>query len=596
MSSPPDQDQTLKTRGLFLRLWRGYLRKHLPLMVVCFVILIIDGSTLGVLSYMLQPLFDKVFSGNSGQGALFAVGLAILSLFLLRAVTSIVSKTLMASITLRISMAMQVDLLRHILTLDGSFFQNNPPGALIERVQGDTGAVQGIWSTLLMGVGRDLVALVSLLAVTLSIDVQWTLAALVGAPLLILPAMVVQRFIRRLADLSREQAGQRATRLDEIFHGIQAIKLNAMETYQTGRFQQIISQLRRVEVRASAGRATMPALIDIVTGIGFFAVLMLGGREVADGSRTVGEFMSFFTAMALTFQPIRRLGDLSGLWQTAAASLERIYWLFDSHPTPRLAAVARPALPGAPSVTFDNVQFAYGPSAILQGLSFTANAGKITALVGPSGAGKTTVFQLLTGLLEPAKGRILIGDQDAATFDLAHLRAIFASVSQDTALFDESLRENVLLGQQDLAPDALQTALDAAHVTTFAANLPAGLDSPAGPRGSALSGGQRQRIAIARALLRDAPVLLLDEATSALDAKSEALVADALNRLRAGRTTLVIAHRLSTVREADKIIVMDKGVVVEQGRHDDLVANGGLYAQLYRLQFKETDPVAGPPE
>ena len=286
VSSPPDQDPSLKSRGLFLRLWRGYLRKHLPLMLVCFVILIIDGSTLSVLSYMLQPLFDTVFSGNSGQGALFAVGLAILSLFLIRAVTSIVSKTLMASITLRISMAMQVDLLRHVLTLDGSFFQNNPPGALIERVQGDTGTVQGIWSTLLMGVGRDLVALISLLAVTLSIDVRWTLAALIGAPLLILPAIVVQRFIRRLADQSRTQAGQRATRLDEIFHGIQAIKLNAMETYQTGRFQQIISQLRRVEVRAAAGRATLPALIDIVTGIGFFAVLMLGGREVADGTRT----------------------------------------------------------------------------------------------------------------------------------------------------------------------------------------------------------------------------------------------------------------------------------------------------------------------
>ena len=587
MSLPPDPEVEPSSRALFMRLWNGYLRKHLPLMIVAFVVLVIDGSTLGLLSYLLKPLFDKVFAGDAGQGALFAVGLGILGLFVLRATTSIISKTLMASISLRVATAMQVDLLRHILTLDGSFFQANSPGALIERVQGDTGAVQGIWSTLLMGVGRDVVALFSLFAVTLSIDVQWTLAALVGAPLLMLPALFVQRYIRNKADLTRQQAGQRATRLDEIFQGIQAIKLNGMEIYQTGRFRTITIQIRQAEVRATMGRATMPALIDIVTGLGFFAVLMLGGREVAAGTRTTGEFMAFFTAMSLTFQPIRRLGDLSGIWQSAAASLVRIYWLFDSKATPRRAAIAHPPMHGAPSISFQNVEFGYGTTPVLQDLNFTAEAGKITALVGASGAGKTTVFHLLTGLLEPQSGAILIGNTDAATLELADLRAVFASVSQDTALFDETLRENVVLGQTDLAAEVLQTALDAAHVTDFTANLPDGLETPAGPRGSGISGGQRQRIAIARALLRDAPVLLLDEATSALDAKSEALVADALNRLRAGRTTLVIAHRLSTVREADKIIVMDKGRVVEQGRHDDLVTQDGLYAQLYRMQFKD---------
>ena len=587
MSLAPDPEAEPNSRALFSRLWNGYLRKHLPLMIVAFVVLIIDGSTLGLLSYLLKPLFDKVFAGDAGQGALFAVGLGILGLFVLRATTSIISKTLMASISLRVATAMQVDLLRHILTLDGSFFQANSPGALIERVQGDTGAVQGIWSTLLMGVGRDMVALISLFAVTLSIDVKWTLAALVGAPLLMLPALFIQRYIRRKADLSRRQAGQRATRLDEIFHGIQAIKLNGMEQYQTGRFHTIVTQIRQAEVRATFGRATMPALIDIVTGLGFFAVLMLGGREVAAGTRTTGEFMAFFTAMSLTFQPIRRLGDLSGFWQSAAASLVRIYWLFDMKPTPRRAASAHPPMQGAPSISFQNVRFGYGPTPVLQDLNFTAEAGKITALVGASGAGKTTVFHLLTGLLEPQNGAIMIDNTDTATLDLADLRAVFASVSQDTALFDETLRENVVMGQTDLAAEVLQTALDAAHVTDFTANLPAGLETQAGPRGSGISGGQRQRIAIARALLRDAPVLLLDEATSALDAKSEALVADALNRLRSGRTTLVIAHRLSTVREADKIIVMDKGRVVEQGRHEDLVTQDGLYAQLYRMQFKE---------
>lgn len=587
VSAIPDTLPVPNTRSQFGRLWHSYLRKHLPLMIITMVILFIDGSTLGMISYLMKPLFDKVFAGTSGNGALLVVGLGIMGLFFLRALTSIVSRTLMASIAQRVTTTMQVDLLRHVLTLDGSFFQSNPPGALIERVQGDTAAVQGIWSTLLMGVCRDLVALLSLFAVTLTIDVKWTLAAMVGAPLLILPAVMVQRYIRRKAKLSRTRAGDRATRLDEIFHGIQAIKLNSMEEYQANRFQRIVNQIRQVEVRAAAGRATMPALIDIVTGIGFFAVLMLGGREVAAGTRTTGEFMSFFTAIALTFQPIRRLGEMSGLWQTAAASLERIYWLFDSKPSPRKPATAHQPLPTAPSIVFDAVHFDYGPSPVLRGLSFTADAGKITALVGASGAGKTTVFHLLTGLLEPTQGSIFLGNQDTSTLGLAELRAVFASVSQDTALFDETLRENVVLGRNDLPDAILKTILDAAHVTDFAAALPAGLDTPAGPRGSGMSGGQRQRIAIARALLRDAPVLLLDEATSALDVKSEALVADALNHLRAGRTTLVIAHRLSTVREADKIVVMDRGKVVEQGRHDDLIAQDGLYAQLYRMQFRD---------
>jgi ATP-binding cassette, subfamily B, bacterial MsbA len=592
----PAIDIKLPPKRLLGRLWRSYLKRHSPLMALAFLIMVIEGSTLGALSYMLKPLFDKVFSGTAPQGALLAVGFGILALFVIRATTSIISKTLMASISLRIATAMQVDLLRHVLTLDGAFFQDNPPGALINRVQGDTGAIQGIWSTLLMGVGRDLVALLSLLAVTLSIDVTWTLAALIGAPLLILPAVFVQRYIRSKAMLSREQAGQRATRLDEIFHGIQAVKLNSMEDYQTGRFHAIVNKIRRVEVRATAGRSAMPALIDVVTGIGFFAVLMLGGREVAAGTRTVGEFMAFFTAMSLTFQPIRRLGDLSGLWQTAAVSLERVYWLFDSKPALRPASLPHAPFDHAPSITLQDVHFDYGPAPVLRGLSFTAQAGKITALVGASGAGKTTVFHLLTGLLQPTSGSILIDNTDTSTLDLSDLRAVFASVSQDTALFDETLRENVLLGKTEVPDALLQSVLDAAHVTDFSSKLPAGLDTPAGPRGSGLSGGQRQRVAIARALLRDAPVLLLDEATSALDAKSEALVADALSRLRAGRTTLVIAHRLSTVREADLIVVMDKGCVVEQGRHDDLVAKGGLYAQLYKLQFKEKSDQTGTSE
>jgi ATP-binding cassette, subfamily B, bacterial MsbA len=580
-------DRVYPSRELLGRFWRGYLRPHAGLLLLAFLLMALEGSTLGLLSYLIEPLFDEVFAAGGGQ-ALIWVGGGIFALFLIRAMTSVLGRWLLARVNQRSAGAMQTDLVRHLLTLDASFFQTNAPGTLIERVQGDTMAAQGAASVVITGVGRDTVALIGLFLVALSIDPIWTAAAMIGTPLLLLPAVGLRRYIRRKTATSREQAGLRATRLDEIFHGIQAVKLNRMEAYQTSRFQRIVGSIVRAEEKSAIGRAAMPGLVDVVTGIGFFAVLMLGGREVAEGTRTTGEFMAFFTAMALTFQPIRRLGELAGLWQVAETSLERVYRLFDTQASGKRPAVS-PALPkpGAPQVVFDQVTFSYPDRPVLNGLSFTAEAGKVTALVGSSGAGKTTVFQLLAALVEPQAGRIVIGGIDVTELSLADQRGLLASVSQDAALFDETLRENLLLGRNDIAADRLDRALGDAEATAFLQDLPLGLDTPAGPRGSGLSGGQRQRIAIARALLADAPVLLLDEATSALDTRTEALVSSALARAQAGRTTLVIAHRLSTVQRADKILVLEKGKVVEEGSHDQLLAKGGAYAQLHQAQLRD---------
>ena len=467
-------------------------------------------------------------------------------------------------------------------------FRSNPPGSLIERVQGDTLASTTATIMVFSGVSRDLVSLIGLFFVALMIDPLWTAAALIGAPLLLLPTFFVRRYLYRKVILSREQAGLRATRLDEIFHGIQAVKLNRMETYQSHRFQRIIETIVRAEVKAATARAAMPALVDVITGIGFFAVLMLGGSEVAEGKRTVGEFMSFFTAMALTFQPIRRLSDLAGLWQVGRGSLVRIFSIFDTESKSTRPAQSRskPA-PGAPEIRFEAVTFGYPDRPVLNGLTFTAEAGKVTALVGRSGAGKSTVFQLIAALVEPQSGRILIGGVDVRDLSLSDQRILLATVLQDSALFDETLHENLILGRTGLEPARIEKALADAEVASFVAALPLGLETPAGTRGSALSGGQRQRIAIARALLADAPVLLLDEATSALDTRTEAAVTEALARAQSGRTTLVIAHRLSTVMGADKIIVLDQGRLVEEGTHDSLMARKGLYAQLHEAQLRD---------
>lgn len=587
------QEDNARSRVLLAWLWRDYLKKHIGLLGIALVFMIIEGSTLGAVSYMMQPMFDNVFVQRD-EGALGLVALAIVTIFVIRAFSGVIHKVLLTRIALLTGADLRLHLLSRLIQQDGAFHQSHPPGFLIQRVQGDVEAVNIVWRTMITGAGRDLISLIVLLGVAINIDWRWAALAVIGVPLMLGPAFLAQRYVRKKARAARDIGAALATRLDEIFHGIVPVKLNRLEEYQTQRYRAHTEKYVYSETRAAFGSATIPGLVDLMGGLGFMCVLLFGGAEIIAGEKTVGQFMSFFTAMGLAFDPMRRLGSLVGAWQSAAAAIERVKELNDE--PIKLVSPPNPVAPpkGIPDVELTGVTFSYTDAPVLRQLTLKAEAGKTTALVGASGAGKSTVFNILTRLVDPQEGRVEVGGVPVGAMALEDLRSLFSVVTQEALLFDDTLRENILLGRTDVSDEQLTSILDAAHVSDFLPKLDNGLDTRVGPRGSALSGGQRQRVVIARALLRDTPVLLLDEATSALDTQSEKVVQDALDRLSGGRTTLVIAHRLSTVRNADKIIVMDRGAVVEEGTHDDLLARGGAYSDLYRLQFRGGKKVVDP--
>ncbi len=567
-------------------LFRSYLKPHLGTLGVAVIFMVLEGSMLGALAYLMQPMFDQVFVAGQ-RSMLFVVGFVLIAIFAVRAVSGVVQKVLLTRVAQKSAASLRIDLLDQMMKQDGGFHQAHPPGFLIERVQTDVNAVGDVWRAVITGAGRDAIGLVVLIGVAINVDPVWAALACIGIPLMVLPAAVAQRFVRDRSREARDLGATLATRLDEVFHGIVQIKLNALEQYQSRQYRNLTQRFVRTQVRTAFGAAAIPAMIDIMSGVGFMAVILYGGSEIIAGEKTIGQFMTFFTAMGFAFDPLRRLGAISGLWQIAAAAIERIKELMDAPVRLHSPAQPKPAPQGAQPITLQNVRLAYGEAQVLNDLSLSAEAGKTTALVGASGAGKSTIFNLLTRLVDPNSGTVMIGDTRTNEMALDDLRGLFSVVTQEALLFDETLRENILLGRTDVTDAQLRQVLDDAHVSDFLAKLPMGLDTPVGPRGSALSGGQRQRVVIARALLRDTPILLLDEATSALDAQSEQVVQTALDRLAAGRTTLVIAHRLSTIRGADKIVVMDRGRAVDQGTHQELLDRGGIYADLYRLQFQD---------
>ena len=556
-----------------------YVKPHWPWLLLAVFFMVIEGGSIALVVYLLQPLFDEVFLAPE-SGLLYWLATALVGIMLLRAGAGYIQRVMVMRIGLTIVGQIQQDAVRHLLRLDLHYFSVNSPGHLIERVRGDAQALQSMASNLLISLGRDSVSFVALVLVAMIMDWRWTLLAFLGVPLIMLPLVAMQRLILKKSRQARQQSAKLTAALDEIFHGIKSIKLFSLAGKEQDEFSGKMTEFIASQTKAEQGKAAMPAMIDLVAGLGLAMVIIVGGLQIQGGDKSLGQFMSFFAAMLAIFDPLRRLSNLGGAVAMAKASIERLYQIFDQ-PIARVNTGTKRLDPKAADLVLQQLDFAYDEQLVLQQLSLTAKAGQVTALVGASGSGKSTVFNLLTNLYAPQSGRVLIGGIDLAELDASWWLDQMAVVSQESALFDLSIAENIALGRADVSPEQLQQAAQTALVTDFAQLLPQGMQTAVGPRGSNLSGGQRQRVVIARALLRDAPILLMDEATSALDSKTEQELQQRLLEKSKGKTTLIIAHRLSTILHADCIHLLHNGRVISSGTHQQLVVSCPHYQQLY---------------
>ena len=574
-------------KPLFKWFWSLYVREHFALLFTALIFMSIEGSMLGLLSYSIKFLFDNVLVSKDTSSILI-VAVVIFSIFSIRAIAGFVHRLLTVNVCQKIIKVIQDRMVAHLLNMDVGFHQKNSPGILMDRVRADSKALSESVGEAFMTVGRDGFSLISLLAVVFFIDWKWSLIAFLGIPFLVLPILLLQGLVRSRAGENRDYESKANVRLDEIFHGITDIKLNRAEGRERNKFFDILQLTHKVRLRLEAGMAGIPAMIDVIAAIGFLAVMVFGAIDITSGSKTIGEFMSFFTAMALIFEPLRRLSNVSGNIQVAMASLERVFKIFEEKSSivfPTLSSVEKKF--DKIGIEFDSVHFSYEDKKVLENITFGIEEGTSNAIVGYSGSGKTTLFNLITRLIDPSSGLIKLNGINIKDFCLNDLRSLISVVRQDGMVFDETILENIRFGKPTASDGEIREAAKMAYVDEFTNDLKDGLNTVVGPRGSTLSGGQRQRISIARAFLRASPLLLLDEPTSALDSKSEELIQKSLSNLAKHSTTITIAHRLSTIVDSDKVLVLDNGKIVGQGKHSELLLENSLYSNLFKSQVEK---------
>jgi subfamily B ATP-binding cassette protein MsbA len=526
-------------------------------------------------------------AGVSEEGIVYFLPLLLAVIFLIRGMASFVSAFCFRRIGLGMTNDIRNDLYRRILEQSSRFHAQHSSGELTSRIVSDISLMQIAVSDRLLDLVRQSMSLFFLVALLLSIHLRLAILCLVVTPLFLLPIVRFGRGMRRTSLRSQERMADLASLVGEGSRGHQVVKAFGMEEFEYDRFRLAASKHLRVNLRAQMLASMSSPVLESLAAVGAVALLIFAALQIRAGQLSAPLFVTFLLNLFWMYEPVRKLNRVNLVLQQSLAAAQRVLGLMEEpneiHEVPspiHLEGLTR-------RIFFEDVHFAYEDQEVLRGIDLEVRRGEVVALVGPSGSGKSTLLNLLPRFFDPDAGRVTIDDIDISRASLESLRSLIGIVTQETILFDDTIRNNIAYGHHELPLDELREAAAAAYADEFVMQLPRGYETRVGEAGLRLSGGERQRLAVARALAKNAPILILDEATSHLDSESEALVQKALYNLMRGRTTLVIAHRLSTVMKADRIVVLEAGKIVEAGDHRELLALGGIYKRLYDLQFQE---------
>jgi len=581
------QDRTALNRII------SYLKPHKGLIIGSLVAMAFVAGAETSIPALMKPLLDRGFTGELNN-KLWQIPVFLVGLALVRSMAQFLSNYLLTRVINSVLLKLREQMFQTLLHASTTFFQKNSASQLINAVVFEVNNVLSIMGSMLISLVRDSLTVVGLIGYLIYLNWQLTLVVLVIFPII---AFIMSRINRRLRLLNREQqdlTNELAYIVEEAAAGYKIVKVHGAEQYETLRFMEKADRLRQFALKSAVAGGLNQPITQLIASMALSVVLVIALMQSATEGTTVGGFAAFVTAMMLVISPLKHLADINQPLQRGLTAAEMIFGLmdqpFEEDEDRKLNMKSLARAKGG--IRFENVGFAYQQEAdrkdALNGINLLIKPGEVVAFVGPSGGGKSTLVNLLPRFFKPTSGHIFLDDIALEDIVLADVRKQIAFVSQDVILFDDTIAANVAYGalsQEGIDRGRVVEALEAANLSAMIQELPEGIDSMIGNNGNRLSGGQRQRLAIARAIYKNAPILILDEATSALDSESERQVQDALDRLMAGRTTLVIAHRLSTIEHADRIVVLEHGQIVENGSHEDLIRKDGLYANLHRIQF-----------
>ena len=536
------------------------------------------------LAYLVKPALDEIFFQKNSQMLIY-IPLLVALVYLVKGLCDFGQYYLMSYIGQSVIRDLRAQMFEKLEEMSVGFFVRHSTGELLSRMNNDVSMVQGAITSAITGLVRDALTVVALVCVVFYRDFRLALIALAVFPLAIYPLLAFGKKLKRYSRRMLVSLEEITERLNETITGIRIVKAFAMEDYERAKFDQVNQTLFNAFMQRFKVRALSNPVMETLGGMGVCAIVFYGGYQVINGQSTQGTFFSFMAALLMLYEPIKRINEVNITIQEGISAGERIFALLDS-PTDVMDRPGAIILENVRhEILFDKVTFAYETEPVLKDITIRIRAGEAIAVVGESGVGKSTLLDLLPRFYDVTSGRILIDGTDLRDMTQRSLRENIGIVTQQTILFDDTIRNNIAYGRPDLPLQKVMEAAKAANAHDFVINLPYGYDTMIGENGIKLSGGERQRIAIARALLKNPPVLILDEATSSLDSDSEKAVQSALEVLMRGRTTLVVAHRLSTIRNVDRINVLVNGRIAEEGSHDELLALGGEFARIYHAQF-----------